>query len=252
MRCLGLVLAVLVLGGCGQEHSSARPGGSPATSTSAAQVEGVRAGADPATVVVDVRLPAGAEGCGRDPRATVLEESAATIWFNVVFTRSHADAYPDPCATWEVVEVPVRLAQPLGSRHVAVNGMGLWARHGSDFRRCDETLGCTPPTDHCDPLWVDRAVLGMDVPVKRLRGVRTVLGCRPGWLVLDLNRAVGNCAPEQGGACASGGTVERVYLRWADAGWQSFAGAQRGGCAEVHAVDPAFPAELCRALGAPA
>jgi hypothetical protein len=169
MRCLGLVLAVLVLGGCGQEHSSARPGGSPATSTSAAQVEGVRAGADPATVVVDVRLPAGAEGCGRDPRATVLEESAATIWFNVVFTRSHADAYPDPCATWEVVEVPVRLAQPLGSRHVAVNGMGLWARHGSDFRRCDETLGCTPPTDHCDPLWVDRAVLGMDVPVKRLR-----------------------------------------------------------------------------------
>jgi hypothetical protein len=248
MRWPALVLLTLVLAACGQEPTSGR---APVTSTFAAQVEGVRAGADPATVIADVRLPAGAQGCGRDPRATVLEESAATIWFNVVFTRSLGDAFPDPCATWEVVAVPVRLAQPLGSRDVAVNGTGLWTRHGSVFRACDETLGCTPPADHCDPRWVDKAVLAMDVPVKRLRGVRTVRGCRSGWLVLDLNRAVGNCAPEQGGACASGGTVQRVYLRWTNAGWQSVAGAQRGGCAEVHAVEPAFPTELCRALAAP-
>lgn len=250
-RCSALA-ALLLVAACGAERPG--PAGDGAAGGRAvefaAEVVGVRPGADPRTLLVQAELPAGGDGCAEGARPTYLEESAATVWVNVVYTSRRGSERGDPCPEREVVEVPVTLAGPLASRDVSVNGSQVWGRQGGGYVRCDAVLGCRPPADHCDPLWVDRAVLGLDVAVKRVRGVRTVLGCTPEWLVLDLNRAVGNCPPEEGGACAEG-PVQRVFLRWAPEGWRSVASADRAGCAQVRQAVPRFPPALCRDLAAP-
>jgi hypothetical protein len=247
------VVVVLVLVGRGDRQ----PSGAPATTTrlpwtiSAAEVTGVRA-VDDRTVMVQVSLPAGRDDCAREPHIEALQDQLAdrpdTIYANVVFS-SASVSLVGACPDHQAAEVKMVVAQPLGARVLVFNTdtEHVWAPAGGVYRQCDPTLGCYPPADHCDPVWVDKAVLGMDVPVKRVRSVRDVLACDGTWMVLDLNRAVGSCPPGEQ-KCTVTERATRIFLHFDPEGWVSVAGTQDGGCAAVHAARPAFPRAMCETL----
>ncbi|MEV6900952.1 hypothetical protein [Amycolatopsis sp. NPDC051372] len=248
-----IVLTVLVIGALVYTFTRATPKTSPAAApdwiTTAAPVDGVRPGADPASVVIHVSLPAGGAGCSRSPRVEPLSETpdelATAVNVNVVFDSAN-QAYGG-CPTKQPAEVPFTLAAPLGDRALVLN-TEAWHRTGTTFARCDKFLGCTPPADHCAGQWVDRAVFDLDVPVKHLNGVRTVLACDGSWLVLDLDRHVGDC-PAEGTSCVPGaGPIQRIVYSWDPRGWKLETGTKTGTCAEIRAALPKFPAALCAKL----
>jgi hypothetical protein len=223
--------------------------------TYAAEIAGVRRG-DEHTVIVVADLPAGRADCAKDLRIESLNErepnAPDVVYANVVFS-SAGSAVAGACPDRRQAEVAMRVSDPLGQRMLMFNALHpAWAPTGSNaYRQCDEVLGCHPPSDHCDPVWVDQAVLGMDVPVKRVRGVRDVLACDGTWLVLDLNRAVGDCPPAEGAPrCDVPKSTTRVFLRFERDGWRSVAGGKEAGCAPVRPEVPAFPESLCGDLPA--
>ncbi|MBN6039174.1 hypothetical protein [Amycolatopsis sp. 195334CR] len=238
---LVVVAVVVALVVVNRGDGSAPPAAAPEWTTWAAEVTGVRPGADPASVLIDVSIP----DCGGEPRVEMLTEENDTVYANVVVSG------PGTCTGQKTAEVVLRTPGPLGTRPLMLNTMDVWGLSGGAYARCDEQLGCVPPADHCAEAWIDKTVYGMDVPIKRLHGVRDVRGCDGDWLVLDLNRSAGDCPPAEGAPpCTAGGQTSRVFFEWRD-GWTSFAGSQQAGCADAHAVRPQFPAALCAALGAP-
>ncbi|WP_153033236.1 hypothetical protein [Amycolatopsis sp. YIM 10] len=246
-RTVQAVLVVLVVVALGallamvNRDDDAQPSAASAEVTWAAEVTGVRPGADAASVVIGVSVP----DCAGEPRVEMLTEENDTVYANVVVS-GRGD-----CAGRKAAEVVLRTPGPLGARPLMLNSMDVWGPSGGGYARCDEQLGCLPPEDHCAEAWIDKTVYGMDVPVKRLHGVRDVRGCDGDWLVLDIDRSAGDCPPAEGASpCTAGGQASRVFFEWRD-GWSSFAGSRQAGCADAHAVRPEFPAALCASLGAP-
>lgn len=223
--------------------------------TFTAEVSGVAPGPDEYTVIVRASVLAGRIECARDLRIEQLTEqqpdAPRMIWANVVYT-SPRNVKPGDCPDRVAAEVPLRSSAPLGDRRLALNSFGpVWAPAGGTYRQCDQTLGCDPPADHCASVWIDQVVLGLDVPVKNLHGVRDVLGCDGTWLVLDLNRAVGQCPPLDGKpTCSVPDQTTHLFLRWGDRGWETIVGTKAGGCAAVQAAAPRFPTALCANLPA--
>jgi hypothetical protein len=225
----------------------------PAWTTFAAEVTGVRK-VDDRTVMVQVSLPAGRADCARDPHVEMLQDQLPdrpdNIYANVVFSSAGASEV-GACPEHQPAEVELRVTQPLGERALVLNTdtTHVWAPAGDTYRLCDPTLGCRPPADHCDPVWIDQAVLQMDVPVKRIRSIRDVLACDGTWLVFDLNRAAGQCPPAEGAPkCEITERATRLFMHFDANGWVTVAGTQDGGCAAVHAARPAFPAAMCEKL----
>jgi hypothetical protein len=146
----------------------------------------------------------------------------------------------------------MRVHASLGDRVLVFNASSpAWGPKGDRYERCDEVLGCKPPADHCDPVWVDQAVYQLDVPVKRIRGVRDVRGCDGNWLVVDVNPAVGDCPPAEGAdPCTIPARVTRWFMRFGMARWEQVTGTKQNGCAPIQAVRPEFPDVLCRNLPA--
>lgn len=250
-------LALALLTGClgkapGQAPGQAQPGAT-RTGVSAVLPSGLRPGPDDRTLLVQVKLPAGRPDCAVDPRPQNLYETDTSISFDVVYDAVMTDdgvAVPG-CGESQDATVTVTLSRPIGTRSVALASTETWTLVGREFQRCRQWVGCHPPADHCDPGWIDLVVAGLDVPLKRIRGVRDVRGCDQRWLVLDVNPAVGDCpAYTEGSPCAVPSRTRRLFLRWTAQGWQTFASARNPGCAEVRAADPAFPTGLCERLPA--
>lgn len=250
-----LVVTVTVIRrGDGQAAAPVTPR-PPEWTTSAAEVVGVRR-VDERSVAVVADLPAGDPLCARDLRIELLQDQEPdrpdVIYANVVFSSANSGVLGG-CPDRATAEVTMRVAKPLGRRVLLLNSTSpAWApTAGPGYRECDDVLGCHPPADHCDPVWVDQAVLGMDVPVKRVRSIRDVLGCDGTWLVLDLNRAAGDCPPAEGApVCDVPSETTRLFLHFGPHGWDTVAGGKEAGCAPVRTARPDFPEALCRALPA--
>jgi hypothetical protein len=226
----------------------------PEWTTYAAEVVGVRR-VDDLSVVIEVSLPGGASNCARDLHTDMLQDREPdrpdTIYANVVFSSAGASVHGG-CPQQVKAEVTMRVNDPVRDRVFMFNAMGPgWALDGDRYRKCDDILGCYPPADHCDPVWIDQAVFQLDVPVKHIRGVRDVRGCDGTWLVVDVNPAVGDCPPADGESpCTVPPRTTRWFMHFSGKTWDQLTGAKVGGCAPVRAVRPDFPGSLCENLPA--
>lgn len=223
-----------------------------AWSTFTADVVDVRR-TDERSLSLVVELPAGEATCGRDARVEHVQDDLPdrpdTIYANVVYSAVPAEF--GECSERRTTEVPLKVSAPLGDRMLLFNSRNpAWTPDGDHYRLCDDLLGCHPPEDPCDPVWIDQAVYHLDVPVKRLRSVREVRGCDGMWLVLDVNPAVGGCPPD-GGDCEPGGDVARWFLRFSGEGWETVLRTAEAGCAGLESRFADFPVELCANLAAP-
>jgi hypothetical protein len=82
-----------------------------------------------------------------------------------------------------------------------------------------------------------------------------VLACDGKWLVLDVDAVVTGCQSIDGAppptGCAGSGTHRRWFAKLDDQRfWDVVASGTAGGCREVHAQVPEFPARLCADLPA--
>jgi hypothetical protein len=115
---------------------------------------------------------------------------------------------------------------------------------------CPSTVGCHPPKDRCNPVWVRALVSGVDLP-----GTPTLLTrvCTSRWLVLDILVKAHSCV-SMGGDASLPGCGPTTRMRWfAESritGWTLVAAGGGKGCAEVQATVPSFPSALCRQLPA--
>ncbi|MFD9893796.1 hypothetical protein ACFWY9_30990 [Amycolatopsis sp. NPDC059027] len=216
-----------------------------------AEVTAVRPGPEPNVVVARATVPAGEPDCARSPHVDKVTEENDTVYANIVYS-TRATLAREACPRKEQIDVPLTARSPIGDRAISLNSGQAWHRKGAEYGHCDEYLGCVPPADHCAEPWINQTVFSADVPVNRLHGARDLRGCDQNWLVLDLDRHVGDCPPAEGApACQNTRRANRVFYHWAGNGWKSFAGAKDGGCAEVKAVEPEFPPALCEKLAAP-
>ena len=206
-----------------------------------ATVTAVHRGPDPTTLLVDVDLPAGAPACARNPQITYLEVGDQIIWANVVHEQQAGADCPDRATAVVTLTSP----SPIGDRIVVLNQQA-WAPDGDSYRRCDPTLGCDPPADHCASAWMDQATGGLDIP---RHSARRVEFCDGAWLVItiDVNAAVCGAEPRPG--CSAPADITRYFLRF-DTRWQVLATTRAAGCAAVLAVEPTFPIAVCERLPA--
>ncbi len=246
-----VVALVVVVSSHGSGSGSPPTTDTPAWTTFAAEVVGVRRG-DERTAIVEVELPAGRADCARDLRVEMVEDQLpdrpTVIYANIVFS-SAGTGVAGACPDRAPAEVTLPVSQPLGDRELLFNSTApAWSPDGARYRTCDEILGCQPPADHCDRAWIDTALYSMDLPVKRTGAVSNVVACDGTWLVLELNRGAGNCPPDQ--PCASTAETRRLFLYFGQYGWDTVASTRDAGCAAVHAERPDFPAALCETLPA--
>ncbi|SEF23431.1 hypothetical protein SAMN05421837_102171 [Amycolatopsis pretoriensis] len=191
--------------------------------TMTAWVTDLRPGPDDRSAVLRVDLPA----CAVGPHVEVTE-SATRIDAAVLFRPGggpHCETAP--------ADFPLTAAAAIGKRPVVVNAEDTWGLVSGGWRKCDKILGCEPPADHCDPAWVAQAEFSAEAEYSG-----TTRACVQDWLIHDLQRH-------------SGQRANRVAYRWAGNGWASFASANGGGCGEILAVEPRFPAALCEKLAPP-
>lgn len=239
--------AAVLLAGCarpGPLGAGASGAPSPADwTTFAAEVTGVRPGPAPQALVIDVSLPAGAEGCARNPRTDMYTEENNTIYANVVVDSARAGVHGG-CPGAAAAVVMLTAPGPIGDRVVVLNQQA-WARTGDAYRRCAADIGCHPPADHCDPSWQLAAFNGLDVP---RHAARDVEHCDQQWMVMVVDLNTAQCGAGGRPGCSAPPSVHRYFLRFRDGAWQDFAQTQAGGCDAVRRADPAFPDELCRTL----
>ncbi|MFJ1761498.1 hypothetical protein ACIOD2_14340 [Amycolatopsis sp. NPDC088138] len=185
-----------------------------------AWVTDIRPGPDDHSAVLHVSLP----DCAVAPHLQVTE-AADRINADVLFKPKLG-----PACNQVPADFPLKTAAPIGKRPVIVNAGETWAPAAGGWKKCDKTLGCDPPADHCDRAWVAQAEFGAEA-----EHPGTTRACDQNWLIHDLQRR-------------SGQAPNRVAYRWAGNGWVSFASANGGGCGEILAVEPKFPTSLCQNL----
>lgn len=244
-RRFGLVLAAAALAAtvaCGQ---SAKPAAPPEWQSYAADVTGVRPGPAPNVALIDLTLPAGADGCSRNPAAAVFDQENGHLYVNASFESARAQIVGG-CPDNTPATVPLTVPDPLGTRVLVVNEQA-WAPTGGAYRRCAPDVGCDPPADHCDPSWELAAFNGLDVP---RHAYRSFDHCDQQWLVMTVDLNGGACGAGGRPGCSAPPSVTRYFLRFV-AGWQVLAQTRSGGCAAVLAAEPTFPTALCEHLTAP-
>ncbi|MEO3742116.1 hypothetical protein [Plantactinospora sp. B5E13] len=223
----------------------------PTWSTYQADVTRVRPGPDRRTLLLDVDLPAGHPECARNPRITNYTEEPGPdgqpdrIYADVAVDSARSGMVGG-CPTRTTRQVRLRAPKPIGDRLVVLN-QETWARQADGYRRCDPTVGCTPPADHCDPVWITAAVQGMDVPRNSARNTER---CDGSWLVLTLDTNSAACGAGGRPGCEAPPSVHRYFLHWESNGWRIVVRTQGHGCGDVLAVRPDFPRKLCQYLPA--
>jgi hypothetical protein len=241
------VLVVAILAGCARPGTGPGDGSAENWTTYQADVTNVRRGPEARSVLLDVAVLAGQDGCSRDPRITYYTEEYGRIFANVVqdSRRSHIVG---ACPSTAPAVVTLTAPEPIGDRILVLN-QEAWAPSGAAYRRCDPQLGCTPPADPCDRVWVQAAVMGMDVS---RHSVGSVEGCDGTWLVMTVPSDPVPCGAEPRPGCTAIVNVRRYFLRFVvGKGWQTIAASTAAGCGDVSSVEPAFPTRLCASLPRP-
>lgn len=187
-----------------------------------ATVTDVRAGPDDHSAVLHVGLSACAVGS-----RTQVTETADRIDAAVLYRTTDNSG-----CQWTSADFPMKTSAPIGTRRVVVNDQDTWGLVSGGWKKCDKFLGCQPPADHCDRAWIAQLEFRVEAEFPG-----TTRACDQNWLIHDLRHR--------------GRPVSRAIYRWTGSDWASFAWAQGGGCAEILAVEPKFPIDLCRRLAPP-
>ncbi len=239
---IGLCLLAAVALGAGCAGPGTRPGDPSSRAATwgnfALQVSGVASGPGPRAVTVTVRPPT---GCWRNLAVTNTTEENGTIFASVaadVLEPVPRTGCPSSAGT---TTTTLTSKQPIGNRPLVLNQQA-WALRDGTYRTCDENLGCHPPADHCDPVWVRGTVRGLDVS-RHSQG--DVSSCDAHWLVMTVPDEPSACGAEARPGCTSTTTVRRYFLRWTGTGWLVVVATTGGGCDAVLKAAPAFPRKLC-------
>jgi hypothetical protein len=247
-RAVSTVLAAVVLAGCAGQPGTGTPVDEGEWTTYQADVTGVRASDDPRSLLLDVAVLAGADGCSRDPRIGYYTEENNLIYANVVQDSRRAGVVGG-CPTHAAAVVKLTSPEPINGRRVVLNEEP-WKPVGGSYQRCDKTFGCDPrPADHCDPAWVHAAVAGLDVS---RHSTGHVEGCDGSWLVMTVPDDPVPCGAEARPGCVTTANVRRYFMRWAEgSGWSTIVTSTQAGCGTVAKTEPRFPRELCARLPRP-
>ncbi|MEU5624963.1 hypothetical protein [Streptomyces tendae] len=251
-------VGVLLLGACGTLRAGA-DGAATATALTEPMESGrwqtfapirvtaARLADDRRTLSVDAEVPGPGKTCTRDVKAVVTDASDRTVWVQVTYS-GHAGGSPrTDCRTTATVTAKVRLPSPLGHRVLSVDNFTASTADGADpphLRLCGE-LGCHPAPTGCTPASYDQAVMALDVPNHTSRGDER---CDGKWLVFDVSSRMGPACPEGSGPGCGASLNDRWFFRAEKSGWKPIARSTKGGCTDVHGIEPDFPAALCADL----
>ncbi|MGC4852519.1 hypothetical protein ACLQ24_03795 [Micromonospora sp. DT4] len=208
-----------------------------------AEVSGVIPGLDDRSVSVQVKALAGGDNCSRNVQIGNHTEENGVIFATIVQESAEADTV-GACPTFAPAEVTLTSAEPIGNRPLSLN-QKTWALKNGTYTRCDDNLGCNPPTDRCDPTWTRAAVRGMDVS-RHSQG--HVEACDGNWLIMTVADDPASCGVEPRPGCEVNTAVRRYFLRNERAGWSIVARTTSGGCAAIRKVASTFPRKLCTNL----
>ncbi|MEU6848063.1 hypothetical protein ABZ930_40035 [Streptomyces sp. NPDC046716] len=256
-RSLAAVLlsavAVLLLGACGTLRAgagggTATPAESPHWQTFAPfGVTAARLADDGRTLSVVAEVPGGGRTCARDLKAVVTSTSDTTVWVQVTFSALTGGSPSADCRKTASATAKVRLPSALGHRELATDVHTVFTADGADLpelRLCGE-LGCHPAPTGCTPASYDQAVMALDVPNHTRRGDEH---CDEKWLVFDVSSRMGPaCAEGEAPGCGAS-LDDRWFFRAEKSGWKPIARGKKGGCSDVHRIEPAFPTALCAGL----
>ncbi|WP_431679401.1 hypothetical protein [Kitasatospora sp. KL5] len=252
---LAVVLTTLlaaVLAGCGSTVTGqgTRPDAAeiPWTVMGVSAVDAVRTTPDGRSLVVDVKVPSGAENCTRGLTGEVTGSRPGAVDVRITFESRSMDR-SSGCTSSEAATVEVPLPAPVGDRTVLVGGTHSFTAAGATppaLRRCGE-LGCNPAPTGCTADSYRQALTGADSPQHT---GWTVRGCDGHWLVLDLSAPTGPVCGDPGPGCDNHVRTTRWFYRAAASGWTAVTSAGGAGCTAVQRVEPAFPTALCKDLGA--
>jgi hypothetical protein len=247
-RAVSIVLAAAVLAGCAGRSSTESPVDEGDWGAYQADVTGVRASDDPRTLLLDVAVLAGADGCSRDPRVGYYTEENNLIHASVVQDSRRAGMVGG-CPTHATAVVKLTSPKPISGRRVVLN-QEVWKPAGGSYERCDKTFGCDPMlADHCDPDWVHVAVDGLDVS---RHSTGHVEGCDGSWLVMTVPDDPVPCGAEARSGCEPTVNVRRYFMRWVErSGWSTIATSTKAGCDTIATTEPRFPRKLCAGLPSP-
>jgi hypothetical protein len=241
------LLTAVVLGVASCADPGTRRGVSPSASatwvTDQAEVSGVTPGPGAAAVTIHVKVLAGRDGCSRNVRVTNQDEENGVVYANLVQDLAESGIV-GACPTYEPAEVILTSKEPIGNRPLSLNQQA-WALKNGDYTRCDENLGCNPPTDRCDPTWTRAAVRGMDVS-RHSQG--SVEACDGNWLIMTVPDDPTACGAEARPGCEVNTAVRRYFLQNKPAGWSIIVQTTLGGCDAVLKAAPTFPRKLCADL----
>ncbi|NEB81949.1 hypothetical protein G3I40_43060 [Streptomyces sp. SID14478] len=246
-------VAVLLLGACGSLRAGSGGGTAPTVEPARWQtfapfrVTAARLAADGRALSVDAEVPGGGKTCARHLKAVVTDTSDRYVWVQVTFSAltggsPHADCRKTTTATAEV-----RLPSALGHRELTTDTHTAFTTDDADLpnlRLCGDR-GCHPAPTGCTPASYDQAVDALDVPNHTSRGTEH---CDGKWLVFDVSSRMGPaCAEGDAPGCAAS-RADRWFFRAKKSGWVPIARSTKGGCTDVHRIEPAFPTALCAEL----
>ncbi|MFG3137219.1 hypothetical protein ACGFZA_13525 [Streptomyces sp. NPDC048211] len=243
-------VAVLLLTACGTQQAGA---GAP-TATEAPhwqtfapfRVTAARLSDGGRQLSVDAEVPGMGKTCARGLKAVVTSTSKRTVWVQVTFSALTGDPDAD-CSKTATGTGKVRLPSALGHRELVVDNNTTFTADDADLpdlRLCGDR-GCHPAPTGCTPTSYDQAVAALDVPNHTSRGEEH---CDGKWLVFDVSSRMGPaCAEGEAPGCGAS-LGDRWFFRAEKSGWVPLARGTKAGCADVHRVEPAFPAALCADL----
>ncbi|WP_186779596.1 hypothetical protein [Streptomyces salinarius] len=212
------------------------------------RVSAARLADDRRTLSVDVEVPGPGKTCVGDLKAVVTDTSDRTVWVQVTYSAPAGGGTPrTDCRTTATATATVRLPSPLGHRVLSVDNFTAFTADGADpphLRLCGE-LGCHPAPTGCTSASYDQAVMALDVPNHTSRGDER---CDGKWLVFDVSSRMGPACPEGAGPGCGASLTDRWFFRAEKSGWKPMARSTKGGCTDVHAIEPAFPTALCADL----
>lgn len=203
---------------------------------------------DPRSLLLDVKVLAGADGCSRNPRVGYYTEENHLIHANIVQDSKLAGTVGG-CPSHATAVVKLTSPKPIDDRRVVLNNEP-WKPVGKAYERCDKTRGCDPlPSDHCHPNWIHIAVDGLDVS---RHSTGHVEGCDGSWLVMTVPDDPVPCGAAPRPDCQAVVNTRRYFMRWvAPSGWSVIATSKQPGCGTISTVEPTFPRKLCAHLPTP-
>ncbi|WUW19415.1 hypothetical protein OG521_00895 [Streptomyces sp. NBC_01463] len=242
------IVAALLLSACGTQRAGApSTAGTPHWQTfGPIRATAARLSGGGRALSVDVEVPGKGKTCARKLKAVVTSTSERTVWVQVTFSTLIGDPHAD-CSTTAPGTAKVRLPSALGHRELVVDNDTTFTADDADLpelRLCGDR-GCHPAPTGCTAASYDQAVAALDVPNHTSRGEEH---CDGKWLVFDVSSRMGAaCAEGEAPGCGAR-LGDRWFFRAEKSGWVPLARGTKAGCADVHRVEPAFPAALCADL----